>query len=264
MKKIILTIITFLILFTPVVDAANYELKELIPAGIKTTIVTKNFSYRQFTYNEVDKTVHFETIKNISDESLPISISIALFDGNKRNLGILNYCAEGMHILDQSAEIPFSIQITDVNVPKEKSIEDIKYIAILEDNKTCKKENNFLYVDQKIEDVGVYHGGELPESTKLAVTVIGIIVVLLIILFLYQFLFTNKFNNMDGNDVRKLLREYKNDNARASTFGDDKHSELPEGISIINRSKTAEMADKEAEENEKSRRKENDLMDMYK
>ena len=64
----------------------------------------------------------------------------------------------------------------------------------------------------------------------------------------------------------EVLKNYKNESARANTFGisEDSHSELPDGISIINKSKTTEMADKEAEENEKSKRKENDLYDMYK
>ena len=88
---------------------------------------------------------------------------------------------------------------------------------------------------------------------------------ILLIIFLYQFMFTNKFKNVDGNEVREVLKNYKNDSARANTFEvEDKHNEMPDGISIINKSKTVEMADKEAEENAKSKRKENDLYDMYK
>ena len=70
---------------------------------------------------------------------------------------------------------------------------------------------------------------------------------------------------MDGNEIRDVLKNYKNDTARANTFGlPDNHSEMPEGITIVNKSKTSEMADKEALENDKSKRKENDLFDMYK
>ena len=95
--------------------------------------------------------------------------------------------------------------------------------------------------------------------------VISIVAGVIFVIFIYQFLFTNKFKNMDGNEVREVLKNYKNESARANTFGvTDSHSEMPDGVTIVNKSKTSAMADKEAEENEKSKRKENDLYDMYK
>ena len=55
MKKI-KNIVRLLILITIMtiipVNAANYELKELIPVNVETTIVTKHFSYRGFYYND--------------------------------------------------------------------------------------------------------------------------------------------------------------------------------------------------------------------
>ena len=66
MKKIITLIITFLILMTAYnIQAANYELKELIPIDRKTTIVTKKFSYKQLYYDSNSNKIHFEGIKNI-------------------------------------------------------------------------------------------------------------------------------------------------------------------------------------------------------
>ena len=44
--KILIIVMTFFI--TKNVYAANYEIRELIPVDTKTTIVTKNFSYRDF------------------------------------------------------------------------------------------------------------------------------------------------------------------------------------------------------------------------
>ena len=51
MKKIItlITILFITLITTTTVYAANYEIKELIPVGTKTTIVTKYFSYRQIS-----------------------------------------------------------------------------------------------------------------------------------------------------------------------------------------------------------------------
>ena len=89
MKKIIklLLIICVISIFNNV-KAANYELKELIPINTETTIVTNHFSYQSFSYkskdvdgnNKSSNYIIFKNIKNISDDDLPISISIALFD----------------------------------------------------------------------------------------------------------------------------------------------------------------------------------------
>lgn len=268
MKRYICLIILFLtIILVKNVNAANYELKELIPIGTKTTIVTKHFSYKQIVYDNAkgnDK-IHFTGIKNIYVEELPISISIALFDKNKKNIGVVNYCAKESKILQPKEEIEFDIKIKKTNLGEKNTIKDIKYISVLEDNYTCKTGGSTNYLGKKIDDIGKYQDGELSDSSKLAVQIIGTIAAVIVVLFLYQFLFTNKFNNMDGNDVRNLLKDYKNDEARANTFSlPDDHAEMPDGITIVNKSKSAEMADKEAEENEKSNRKDNDLMNMYK
>ena len=62
MKKIITLVVLFItILSIKTVHAANYELKELIPEGIKTTIVTKHFSYRQLYYDKTTNKVKFDT-----------------------------------------------------------------------------------------------------------------------------------------------------------------------------------------------------------
>ena len=89
MKKIItlITILFITLITTTTVYAANYEIKELIPVGTKTTIVTKYFSYRQFYYEKTDNKIHFQSIKNISDTEMPVSISIGLFGKNKKNIG---------------------------------------------------------------------------------------------------------------------------------------------------------------------------------
>ena len=267
MKKLITILILFITLISiKNVNAANYELKELIPAGIKTTIVTKHFSYRQLYYDQTTNEINFGSIKNIYDTELPLSISIGLFDENQRNVGFIHYCEKDNNLVAAGAEIPFSIAVTSEYLGEKKTKDDIKYIAVLEDNYTCKTDKSQIYVGQKVDDIGSYYGGEMSESSKLTIQIIIFIGSAILIIFLYQFLFTNKFKNMDGNEVREVLKNYKNESARANTFGisEDSHSELPDGISIINKSKTTEMADKEAEENEKSKRKENDLYDMYK
>ena len=266
MKKIITLIITFLILITAYnVQAANYELKELIPIDTKTTIVTKKFSYKQLYYDSNTNKIHFEGIKNISEEERPISFSIAFFDEKKKNVGLVNYCDKNNNILQSKTEIIFELDITKGYLGEEFTSNDIKYIALLEDNTTCKVDGSQLYIGQKVEEIGKYHNGELSASSELTVKVIGFIAGFIAVIFIYQFLFTNKYKNMDGDEIRDVLKNYKNENARADTFAiNDQHSEIVDNNTIINKSKTSEMADKEALENDKSKRKENDLYDMYK
>ena len=265
MKKIITLVVLFItILSIKTVHAANYELKELIPEGIKTTIVTKHFSYRQLYYDKTTNKVHFTSIKNIFDTSLPLSVSIALFDEDKKNVGIIHWCDKNNNV-GAGVEIPFEIEVTSDYLGEEKTKEDIKYIAIMEDNFTCKTDKSQIYIGQRIDEIGKTYGGQVPDSLKLTMQVVTVVGSILLIIFLYQFMFTNKFKNVDGNEIREVLKNYKNDSARANTVGvDDKHNEMPDGLSIVNKSKTVEMADKEAEENEKSKRKESDLYDMYK
>ena len=265
MKKIITLMIALIIMITTYnVNAANYELKELIPLDKKTTIVTKRISYKQLYYNSSDNTVYFEGIKNISQEELPLSFSIAFFDSEKNNIGLINYCDKNNNILAPGTETTFKIEVTKGYLGEDFSSKDIKYVALLEDNYTCKVESGSLYIGQKVEDIGKFHGGQVQDSSILAINVISFVAGVLLVLFLYQFLFTNKFRNMDGEEVRNVLKNYKNEHARADTYAvNNKHSDYDES-SIINKSKTSEMADKEAEENEKSRRKDNDLYNMYK
>ena len=56
MKKIVICIFLFMIGFLQFnldVDAANYEMKELIPIDIETTIVGDKLSYKHFYYKEI-------------------------------------------------------------------------------------------------------------------------------------------------------------------------------------------------------------------
>jgi uncharacterized protein YxeA len=53
MKKILYGVLILLIgVITINVKAANYGFKELIPINTKNTLVTNNFSYQQFYYED--------------------------------------------------------------------------------------------------------------------------------------------------------------------------------------------------------------------
>ena len=213
MKKILFGIILFMTIIT--VNAANYELKELIPVGIKTTIVTNNFSYREFFYNKDNNTLEFKSIKNISSEDRPITISVGLFDKNRKNIGIFNYCTKSGkvesvadEVLKSKEERGFVIEITKGYLYKENIHDDIKYISVLSDNINCNKENNFEYVGQEVEDIGVIKTNEIGKDAELLIKVLIGLGALLIVLFLYKFMFTNSYTNVDGDDVRDGYDKY--------------------------------------------------------
>ena len=183
MKKIITLLVLFItILSIKTVHAANYELKELIPEGIKTTIVTKHFSYRQLYYDKTTNKIHFTSVKNIYETSLPLSVSIALFDEDKRNVGIIHWCDKNNNV-GAGVEIPFEIEVTSDYLGAEKTKEDIKYIAIMEDNFTCKTDKSQIYIGQRIDEIGKTYGGQVPDSLKLTMQVVAVVGSILLIIF---------------------------------------------------------------------------------
>lgn len=219
MKKI-LTIIFLLLITLSIknVHAANYELKELIPLNKETTIVTDNFSYKGITYKNTSKpaTIEFKAIKNISQENIPISISVGLFDKKKKNIGIVNYCStydqksfvkdKG---LDSKEEISYVIDIEKKYLATNKSTKDIKYFSILSDNISCKTKGSKDYIGARVEEIGVIKNNPIDSSAKLLINIAEIIVIFIFLLFLYKFLFTNSFRNFNGEDVRQEY-EYLN------------------------------------------------------
>ena len=82
MKKIIKTLILLVITLHVIpASAANYEMKELIPVDTMEAEALKN------------NFIIFGGIKNLRDEDSPVSISIGIFDEDKKNIGTINYCS---------------------------------------------------------------------------------------------------------------------------------------------------------------------------
>ncbi len=215
-NKFVLIVIAIMIILP--VKAANYEIRELIPVNVETTIVTKNFSYKDFYYNdhkaETDQSknnfIIFKGIKNISDEELPISISIGLFDENKKNIGTINYCSKSdktsvvaESILKSGEEKPYVIEINKNYLEKGKTTNNIKYISILSENKNCRTEGSQEYIGQTVEEIGVAKNTILDSQTQLLIKILSGVAIVIVALFLYKFMFTKSFQNYDGNDIRQ-------------------------------------------------------------
>ncbi len=276
MKKII-TIITILAatLLTIPVHAANYEMRELIPVDTKTTIVTEHFSYQDFYYNDnkmeastlKNNFIIFGNIKNISDEELPVSISVGLFDADKKNIGIVNYCSTfdkvsvvAGTILKPEEEKTYVIEVNKKYLPEDKSVNDIKYIAILSENINCRVTGSQEFIGKKVEDIKIGKTSLLENSTtKLFLKIITVLIGVGIIIFLYKFLFTNSFRNFDGDDVR---REFVYKNKQLAKERENNPPEIKEQKPLS--AKSNEVKTQELNENKNSNKEGTDLHNLYK
>jgi len=230
MKKISIIILILLMTIIPV-KAANYTLKELIPINIKTTIVTDNFSYKNFSYNvntEGDKTknhiITFSGIKNLTDEAKPISISIALFDKNQKNIGTINYCTDNLNAKEEKV---YEIPVSKSDLAKENTVNDIKYIAVLSDNINCRTDGTLDYIGQTVEEIGIKKNTTVDDDTKLLIKVLAGVFAVVLIIFLYEFVFTNYYTNFDGEEIRTDYKKYNRDLKAKREFEEKLHPTPP-------------------------------------
>ena len=89
MKRVVSYLIIVLVMLGLVeVNASNYEMMELIPLDVETTIRGDNFLYKDISYEK--GSIKFGSIKNMSDEKKSLTVSIGLFNKKKKNIGIIN------------------------------------------------------------------------------------------------------------------------------------------------------------------------------
>ena len=255
MKRIKVLLILILLLITTPVQAANYEIKELIPLNTKTTIVTKKFSYKNFYYK--DQKIVFEGIKNLSNESTPITISIGLFNSKKKNIGTINHCD---YTIKGKEEINYEIDVTKDYIGKDYKLEDIKYIAVLSDNKDCRTSGVDEFIGQTVKEIGYAKNNTLDSKTELLLKILGGIGGILVIIFLYNFLFTKSYQNFDGDDVRQ---GYKRVNEDLRKEREEELRRNPPKPKEIKQTKTTEVLEQE-EAASKEDKNSTDLHNMYK
>ena len=203
MKKLVKVIFVLLMcLSIRNVYADNYKLKELIPYNVETNIHTNNFSYKGISFDE--KGIHFKGIKNLTDEEKPISISVGLFNKKGKNIGVINYCDVG---IKSKEELVFNIRYDKKYLGKNVKIKDIKYIAVLGDNITCKTKGSRDFIGQSVEKMGIAHNNKFDDQTEFLFSILTILGGAFIVLIIYKLLFTRSFKNIDGNVVRKSYDE---------------------------------------------------------
>ena len=259
MKKALKILIITIVLITSKANAANYNLKELIPVNTETTIVTNNFSYKNFYYNVANHSIDFSRIKNLTDKELPISISIGLFGNNKKNLSIINYCSKE-EILKSKEEKDLKIKVTSEDLPDDITLEDVKYIAVLGDNINCRTTGNGEFTGQKVEEIGKIKNTTLDKQTELFLQIFTVIGIFLIILFLYKFLFTTAYQNTDGNSIR---RGYKKYNKKIKKEREEELRKNPPPVKEVKKIKTDEILEQE-EQAKNEDKSGTDLHNLYK
>ena len=266
MKKIFLIIITTLMI-TLSVNAENYDLNELIPINKETTLGTDNLRYINFSYKEQENKIVFENIKNVSNEDKAITITIALFSEDKKNIGTVNYCTNNMptnnqvRVLKPNESTPYQIAITKDYLGDEYNLKDIKYIAVISDNKNCLTKNKDIYLGQKIDEIGQAKNNTLSKSAELLIKMLTIIGGVLLVIFVYNFMFSSKYRNMDGEDVRQEY-SYINKELENKRKYDAIHNPKPKKIK--KETKTKEVKYQEEAENNNANKESSDLHNFYK
>ena len=172
MKRIIYYLIILIGIFTPIfVFAEEYQTMKLIPVDTSATVSTDKFTYQDFMYNSnVDGNgntiISFGSITNNTISKLPVSINVLLFDTNQKNIGIVTYCSnkdygnnyEGFK-LNGKQSAAFSIKVTNNKYfVKDKGTRDVKYIAVMDENKYCKVGGYSNYEGLTIDEIsnGIY------------------------------------------------------------------------------------------------------------
>ena len=245
MKRIIRVFLVLLIcLSVKNVYAANYSVKELIPLNVKTSIHTDNFSYKGMHCDGYG--VYFTSIKNLTEDNMPISISIGLFDKDKKNIGTINYCN---NTLQSKEEREFFIDVSSKYIGKGKKQKDVKYIAVLGDNTNCRIDGSTDYIGQRIDNLGVSSDGKLDSKTQLFLYIVIILVGAFVVLIVYKLLFTKSYRNVDGKEVRdayddinRELREMREEEEKNRVAPPPKEPDKP--IEILEQEEEARNEDK--------------------
>jgi len=160
MKRILML---FLLLVPLVVQGDAYSVFQLIPVNTKATITTESFIYEDFYYSRNPEVsgdhIVFTKLKNRLDKERPITITIALFDSEKKNIGTIHYCSkkEGYEqeitkIKSQEA-ITYTFTVFKKYVTEEKKTNDVMYISVLGENNKCKTSGTLDYVGKTIGEI---------------------------------------------------------------------------------------------------------------
>lgn len=260
MKRVVSYLIIVLVMLGLVeVNASNYEMMELIPLDVETTIRGDNFLYKDISYEK--GSIKFGSIKNMSDEKKSLTVSIGLFNKKKKNIGIINYCSTEDALDANDFVENFSISITKEYLGEDYSIDDVKYIAILNENINCRLTGADEFLGRRVQEIYKAGNGSLSQNTVILIDMIKVIGCCLLLLFLYKFLFTKAYRNMDGDDVRQ---EYAYINKQLKKEREEKKKNEVPKPKVVKTHKNEKIIAQEKSEGEKENKDNSNLHNFYK
>lgn len=258
MKKIIIGVLVLLGMIVPV-KAADYEIRELIPEGIKTSVRGERFIYSNILYE--NGIIRIGRVRNKTDEDHNLSISIGLFDKGGKNIGTINYCPENTTVSTKKAVDDIMIDVKNTYMEKGKNHKDIHYISVIGENMNCRTDGALENVGQTVDQIGMPKNNVLTEYQEMLLKIVFVIAALLLALFVYRFVFTNQYQNMDGTDVRQ---EYAYINKQLRTKRDIDAKLNPPQPKVVKTHKTKDILKQEKEQNEKAGQDDADIYRLYK
>lgn len=274
MKRFLLL---FLLLLSPIfVYAEEYSVKTLIPVNTKASVKTEKFDYNNFVLN--NNIISFESIKNNTISKVPVSINILLFDGNEKNIGFITYCSDkdldsdysGYKLLGNGSNA-FSIKIANKYFVEGKSISDIKYISVLDENVYCHiggyDKYKGLTLDEivngtsnKKEEVSINSFiNKLKENNLMDIitlVLVGIIVLVVIIMIISSIRKKNKFK------VKKVSEDVPLEKTVQLSYGEVDENEL-EFDSSVSMGDVGEVKEEKEENNDKDEEDGSDLTKFF-
>lgn len=260
MKKLIqIFIILIIVISSKTVYADSYKMMELIPKDKKVTIRGDQLLYKDVEFKEGK--IVIGQIKNITDEKKSITISIGLFGEDKRNISIINYCSTEDALETNQVIENYQIPIDEEKFDKDKTINDIKYYAIISENKSCRLGGAKEYVGEKINRINKLGDNSLPSSVTMLLNIVKYFVIGFIIIFLYKFLFTGSYRNMDGEDMRA---DYAYINKEKEKERERQRKLNPKKTKTIKQTKTDKVIAQEKAEKEKENKDDSNLHNFYK
>ena len=263
MKKIIkviqIVLVFIMVLSSKTVYADNYKMMELIPKEKKVTIRGDQLLYKDIEYQ--DGKIVVGQIKNISDEKKSITISIGLFGSDRRNITIINYCSTEDALETNEVIENYQITIDEDKFDKEKTLKDVKYYAIISENKSCRLGGAKEYVGEKINRINRLGDNSLPSSVTMILKIVKYFIIAFVVLFLYKFLFTGSYRNMDGEDMRA---DYAYINKEKEKERERQRKLNPKKPKTIKQTKSDKVLAQEKAEKEKENKDDSNLHNLYK
>ena len=263
MKKIIkviqIVLVFIMVLSSKTVYADNYKMMELIPKEKKVTIRGDQLLYKDIEYQ--DGKIVVGQIKNISDEKKSITISIGLFGSDRRNITIINYCSTEDALETNEVIENYQITIDEDKFDKEKTLKDVKYYAIISENKSCRLGGAKEYVGEKINRINRLGDNSLPSSVTMILKIVKYFIIAFVVLFLYKFLFTGSYRNMDGEDMRA---DYAYINKEKEKERERQRKLNPKKPKTIKQTKSDKVLAQEKEESAHENKDDSNLHNFYK